>query len=172
MDSSTTDTGQADRRSQQSGIEPDSASEESSTDQHVVIADATYSKATFIELITLGYIHIGAEVQPSTLPITLLPSRGKMADLLRRVKQHAHQLEQLEAVETATVFNAVIMPPFHRFPYIKAHTDSLRLARFDIAVLIETRSPAACPTYRTPQPIRRSSRSSGARPRRCTSWRT
>lgn len=29
------------------------------------------------------------------------------------------QLEQHEAVETATVFNAVIMPPFHRFPYLR-----------------------------------------------------
>lgn len=49
MDSSTTDTGQTDRRSQQSGIEPDPDSEETSPNQHAVIADATYSKATFIE---------------------------------------------------------------------------------------------------------------------------
>lgn len=145
MDSSTTDTRQADRRSQQTGTEPVSDSEESSTDQHAIIADATYSKATYIEPTTLGYIHIGAEVQPSTLPITLLPPSGEKAALLRRLKQHVRKLEQLDAVETATVFKAVTMPPFQRFPYIKNHIDSLRLARFDIAVLIETKSPAVVP---------------------------
>jgi hypothetical protein len=78
------------------------------------------------------------------LPVTLLPNREKAA-LLRRLKQRARQLEQLEDVETASVFKAVTMPPFHRFPYIKEHTDSLRLARFDIAVLIETSSLTAVP---------------------------
>ncbi len=162
MDPSTPDARQPDRHSQRTESEPEPDSGESSTDQHTVItrnrrflvssqakpdniADSTYSKAEFIEPTSLGYIHIGAEVQPPSLPITLLPAGGEKATLLRRLKQCARQLEQLDAVETATVFKAVILPPFHRFPYIKEHTDSLRLARFDIAVLIETRSTAAVP---------------------------
>lgn len=145
MDPSTTDTRQPDRHSQQSGTEPTPDSEKSPTDQRPVIADSTYSKAQFIEPTSLGYIHIGAEVQPPRLPVTLLPTRGKKATLLKGLKQCARQLEQLDTVETATVFKAVTLPPFHRFPYIKDHRDSLRLARFDVAVLIETSSPAVVP---------------------------
>ncbi|MFC7192083.1 hypothetical protein [Halocatena marina] len=148
MDSSTTDTEQTDQHSRRAETEPDSASAESSTDSLAVIADSTYSKAQFIEPTTLGYIHIGAEVQPSTLPITLFPPSAEKATLLEKLKQQTQQLEEFETVETATVFKAVTMPPFHRFPYIKDHIDSLRLAQFDIAILIETSSPAVVPDVR------------------------
>lgn len=109
----------------------------------LVNAESGYSKATFIEPSSLGYIHIGAAVRPRSLPFTLLPTGREKAELIGRLKELSRQLKQLEAVETATVFEAVGLPPLHRLPYIKERTDSLHLARFDIAVLIETSSPAA-----------------------------
>ena len=156
MDPSITDTRQPDHHLQQAETEPTPDSEKSSTDQRPVIADSTYSKAQFTEPTSLGYIHIGAEVQPPRLPVTLLSTRDEKATLLRKLKQCARQLEQFDAVETATVFKAVTMPPFHRFPYIKEHIDSLRLADSTLPSSSRRVRRRLCPTCRTLQPIRRS----------------
>ncbi|WP_227377964.1 hypothetical protein [Haladaptatus halobius] len=143
MDSSTDDTEHAEYRSTKLGSESPAESRESSTAEHAVVADSTYSRAQFIEPSSLGYIHIGATVRPRSLPLTLLPNGREKTELLTRLKERARHLEELEAVETAAIFETAAMPPLHRLPYIKEHKDSIHLARFDVAVLIETKSPVA-----------------------------
>lgn len=108
----------------------------------LVNPESGYSKAKFIEPSSAGYIHIGAAVNPRLLPFTLLPAGRRKAELIGRLKELANQLDQCEKVETVTVFEAVGIPPMRRFPYIRERADSLHLARFDIAVIIEVSSPA------------------------------
>jgi hypothetical protein len=117
---------------------------EKKAELQLVYTDPKYPPVKLIEPATLGYIHIAAEVQPPLLPFSLFlpPGRDKSA-LLTELKAFAHQLEQLEAVEQVTVFKASAMPPVERLPYIKERKDSIRTPRFDIVVLIETKSVIA-----------------------------
>jgi hypothetical protein len=88
--------------------------------------------------------HIAAEVQPRSLPFSLfMPQRRKKSELLTALKALAHPLEQLDAVEKVTVFHANVMLPIERLPYVKQRRDAIRIPRFDIVVLIETKSVLA-----------------------------
>jgi hypothetical protein len=112
---------------------------------NIVNPDPRYSPSNLIEPTTLGYIHLAAEVRPRPMPPQRLPfvPNGRARDeLLNRLKMLANRLEQLESVEKATVFDAVAIPPTSRFSsYLKERADSIHIARFDVAVLIETASP-------------------------------
>ena len=108
----------------------------------IVNPDPRYSRVNLIEPTTLGYIHVTAEVSPQPGPDPIITRRRDKFELLSRLKVLAHRLEQLESVEKATVFDAVAIPPTSRFSsYLKERADSIRLARFDVVVLIETKSP-------------------------------
>jgi hypothetical protein len=72
-----------------------------------------------------------------------LPCSRRKRSLLARLKQLARQFEQVERVQRVTVYDAIGMPPLERLPGVREHADSIRVARFDIAVLVETDSPAA-----------------------------
>ncbi|RBI60437.1 hypothetical protein DMJ13_19230 [halophilic archaeon] len=89
----------------------------------------------------MGYIHIGAAVRPRRVPLTLLPPGRKKSQLLGRLKELTDQLEQLDDVETTTVFDAVAIPPFERLPNVSDRRRSVPLPRFDVVVLVETSSP-------------------------------
>lgn len=110
----------------------------------IVHPESGYSKATFDEPTQLGYIHIGAEVRPYPLPFTpftpFIPTGTEKSMLLGRVKECSRRLEALDSVESATVFEAVAMPPFSRLPYVGDEVRSSDFPRFDVAVLIETSS--------------------------------
>ncbi|TCP24945.1 hypothetical protein EV207_12248 [Scopulibacillus darangshiensis] len=108
-------------------------------DIQIVNPGSKYQAAELIEPAPLGYTHIAAQVRSSSLPFKI----GSASKLLKKLKQSAKALEQQDFVESATVYEAVAVPPMERLPYIKDHRDSIRAARFDIAVLIETKSPAA-----------------------------
>jgi len=104
----------------------------------IVNADSKYTAVKLIEPTTLGYIHMAAEVAPRRLPF--LPNgRGKSA-LLRKLKELARQLERLDAVERATVFDALAFAP--PSAYVQEHRDAVHVAHFDIVVLIESTGPA------------------------------
>ena len=111
----------------------------------IVNPDPRYSRVNLIEPTTLGYIHLAAEVRPRAMPpqqLPFVPNRRAREELLSRLKMLANRLEQLESVEKATVLDAVAIPPTSRFSsYLKERADSIHLARFDVAVLIETVSP-------------------------------
>lgn len=105
--------------------------------------DAKYTKVALKEPAPLGYLHLAAEIQPYSLPLGLfIPDGRKKVALVKTLKEIAQQLEQLAAVEKVTVYKAVAMPPLSRMPYVKDHLDTVRLARFDLVVLIETTSPS------------------------------
>jgi hypothetical protein len=112
---------------------------------NIVNPDPRYSRVNLIEPTTLGYIHLAAEVRPRPMPpqrLPFVPNGRAREELLNRLKMLANRLEQLESVEKATVLDAVAIPPTSRFSsYLKERADSIHLARFDVAVLIETASP-------------------------------
>jgi hypothetical protein len=106
----------------------------------LVNPDPRYGRVRLIEPAPFGYLHLAAEVQPRW---PFLPrSRPKRA-LLARLKQLARPLAQVEAVERVTVYDAVAVPPLERPPGVRERAGTSRVARFDVAVLVETRSPAA-----------------------------
>jgi hypothetical protein len=99
-----------------------------------------YSKVKLIAPTTLGYVYIAAAIKPGRLPF-VLPS-ARRSDLLQRVKELAEQLTRAGNVVNATVFRAIVMPPTERFSsYLRARKNSIQIANFDLAVLIETTSP-------------------------------
>jgi hypothetical protein len=109
---------------------------------HIVNPDPRYEKAQTIEPTTRGYVYIAAAVRPGRFPL-VLPSKERQA-LIDEVKQLADQLEHTEGVVKATVFRAVVIAPTLRFSsYLRQRRDSLHVANFDVAVLVETTSPAA-----------------------------
>jgi hypothetical protein len=117
---------------------------EKTTELQLVYTDRNYPPVKLIEPTTLSYIHIAAEVQPRSLPFSLfMPQARQKSELLTELKALAHPLEQLDAVEKVTVFHASAMPRIERLPYVKRRKDSIRIPRFDIVVLIETKSVLA-----------------------------
>jgi hypothetical protein len=68
-----------------------------------------------------------------------MPIGHEKAQLLAKLKQLAHQLEQLDVVEKVTVFHAIVMAP--PSGYVKQHRNAIHLPRYDIVVLVETTSP-------------------------------
>jgi hypothetical protein len=91
---------------------------------------------------TRGYLHIGASAHPGRVPL-VLPNAERSA-LLVRLKELAHRLVRSEAALAATVFRAVVIPPTTRMsPYLRQRGAAVLAPRFDVAVLIETESPAA-----------------------------
>ncbi|HZQ34653.1 MAG TPA: hypothetical protein VFD32_01890 [Dehalococcoidia bacterium] len=112
----------------------------------IVNPDPRYAPARLIEPAPYGYLHIAARVHPRPLPFW--PNGRAKAALLARLKRLARRLQQHDAVREVTVFDALAMPPLGRLPYVREHQRSIHLARFDVAVLIETSSPAAVPDVR------------------------
>jgi hypothetical protein len=108
----------------------------------IVNPDPKYRAVSLIEPTTLGYVHVAAEVRPRSLPFgARARGRGK-SELVGGLKQIARELERLDAVETATIFDALASPPATRFsPYLKEREQAIHVARFDVVVLIETASP-------------------------------
>lgn len=111
----------------------------------IVNPDPRYSRVALIEPTTLGYIHVAAEVQRRPAPF--VPNRRAKSELLARLQARARQLEQLDGVEKVTVFDAIVFAP--PSDYVKERRDAIRIPRFDIVMLIETRSPSAARDVQT-----------------------
>jgi hypothetical protein len=121
---------------------------------NIVNPDPKYSKATLVEPAKLGYIHVAAEVRPRPLPLgASVPAGREKWELLGTLKQLARELERLEPVEKATVFNAVAIAPATRFSdYLRERQHEIHVARFDVVVLIETESPEAAAEVQRTRP--------------------
>jgi len=103
-----------------------------------------YTKPALEAPTGFGYIHVGAKVRPYPLPLTpFVPTGRSKSILLGRLKECARRLEAHDSVESATVFEAVAMPPLHRLPYVRDEVDASDLPEFDVVVLVETSSPDA-----------------------------
>jgi hypothetical protein len=97
---------------------------------------ARHPRAHLVDPPPRGYLHLAAAVQPPVGPP--FPRTGtRKAALLDRLKALARQAEDESAVEKATVYRAVVMPPAGGY----AKQNGIRQARYDVAVLVETSSP-------------------------------
>jgi hypothetical protein len=106
----------------------------------IVNPDPRYTPATLVEPRASGYIHIAAEVRPPRRPGPIL-FRGRTRALLARLDDLVRQVERVAGVSKVTLYEAVTIPPFGRFPYVKERAGEIRFPRFDVVVLIETTSP-------------------------------
>ena len=114
----------------------------------IVNADPRYSRVQLIEPTQLGYVHLAAEVQPR---LPFLPASRRKQCFLAHLKQLARQVAQVETVQRVTVYDSIGMPPLDRLPGVRERAGAIRVARFDVAVLVETDSPAAAlDVQRTP----------------------
>jgi hypothetical protein len=112
---------------------------------HLVHPDPKYGRAPLVEPTTLGYILIGAQVQPRPAPF--VPNSRDKTALLTRLQSVARQLAQLDAVERVTVYDAVAFAP--PSAYVRAQGNAIHIPRFDVVVLVETQSPAAARDIQT-----------------------
>jgi hypothetical protein len=108
----------------------------------MVNASPKWGKAPLIEPSGLGYVHIGAEIEPPSRPGPVLRRSKAKRALIKRLKEAAARLEQRSDVERATVFDAVAFMPGGE--YIKEHPEKPP-AMFDVVVLIEAASEAVLP---------------------------
>ena len=105
-----------------------------------------FPQAPLVEPTTSGFIHFAAEVDRRPPFLYVWESRRKRA-LLARCKELARRLERLDEVLSAVVFKAVFIPP-GRGRFLRQRRGKVHIARFDIAVLIETTSVDAARTIR------------------------
>ncbi len=105
----------------------------------VVNDDARFPRVRLAEPVSSGFVHIAAEVDGKP---PFLPNSRRKRLLLARCKEWCRQLESKPDVLSAVVFDALVIPP-GRGEFLKTRTGKVHLARFDLAVLIETTSPEA-----------------------------
>jgi hypothetical protein len=103
-----------------------------------------FPKVALVETSPSGYIQIAAEVDQRP---PLLPGSKTKRDLIRNCKHWCKELEQEAGVVAAVVMKALIIPP-GRGNFLKQRKDKVHIARFDLAVLIETESLAMAETIR------------------------
>ncbi|MCR9141043.1 MAG: hypothetical protein NXI24_02140 [bacterium] len=111
-----------------------------------------YPRAPLVEPNRSGYIHVGIEVDRSRLPFFLFTSNAKKT-ILARAKSFAESLAGRSEVKAANVFRAVVRPPVNQ-PYLEAVSDRFHVARYDVAVLIETQDAGAARAIRDSQEFR------------------
>jgi hypothetical protein len=107
----------------------------------LVNQDPRYGKAHFVEPTPLGYLLLAADVAAAHRPGPVLRRSRDKEQLFGVLKWQARQLAEMEAVETATVFDALAFSPAGGDA--KGQSARLKPAWFDAVVLIETVSPDA-----------------------------
>jgi hypothetical protein len=105
----------------------------------IVNPEAGPPKADLIEPTSLGYLYVAAAVRPGALPV-VLPSTRR-SSVLKELKQRVRDVERLEQVVHVDTFRAIVRPPTRRFSSHLQRASSRHAARFDVMVLIQTRSP-------------------------------
>ena len=103
------------------------------TELQVVNADVSYEKVSLINTTDSGYIHVAAEVDRRP---PFLPASQIKRTLLRVCKRLCETLERRADVKSAVTFKALLIPP-GRGDFLKQRPN-VHVARFDVAVLIET----------------------------------
>jgi hypothetical protein len=119
-------------------------------DLKIVNPQPKYPPVKLIEPPPFGYIHVAAAVRP---PAGRLPRPGRSPErtaLISRLKPLALQLEGVDEVVRATVFEAVLVPP----PAGYARHIATHPARYDVVVLVETSSPEAIGDVQASEPYK------------------
>ena len=102
----------------------------------IVNEQIKYPPAPLIEPNRKGYIHLAFECDYSPLPFYPFMSSAKK-EMIRAAKEFAESLRSRKQVDRADVFRAVVRPPAKQ-PFLEVVRDRVHLARFDVAILIET----------------------------------
>ena len=100
---------------------------------------AKFPRVKLAEPLPSGFVHIAAEVDARP---PFLPNSRKKRRLLARCKGWCRQLEEDPDVLSAVVFDALVATP-GRGEFLKRRPGKVHVARFDLAVLIETTTPEA-----------------------------
>jgi len=105
-------------------------------DPTIVNPKPRYRPPTLVEPPGSGYLLLSADVEAPTGPRPFPGSSATKTALLGRLKSAAADLARVDAVERATVYRTVLAPPPSGYARQAEHP-----ARFDVMVLVETRSP-------------------------------
>src|SRR6266702_2663015 len=116
----------------------------------LVNPDPRYGKVHLIEPAPLGYLHLAADLQALHRPGPVLRRSRDKHQLLGVLKWQAMQLAQLDAIERATVYDALAFTP--PGGYVKDRPAPPPPAWFDVVVLVETTSPEATGEIRAAVP--------------------
>src|SRR5262245_13557085 len=112
------------------------------TSLRLVNPELGYPKASLIPPTSRGYLYVAASVHPGSIPVVL--ASEERSAILSFLKAAAQQLRSVEDVVAVDVFRSIVMPPTSRFSgYLKERGSSVRLANFDVSMLIQTSSIAA-----------------------------
>lgn len=105
----------------------------------MVNEDAGFPQVKLVEPAPSGYVHLAAEVDGRP---PFLPNSQKKRELIARCKRLCRQLEADPGVLSAVVFDALLIPP-GRGEFLKKLPGKTHVARFDLAILVETTTPEA-----------------------------
>ncbi len=103
----------------------------------VVNENARFPRVKLVEPAPSGYLHLAAEADKRP---PFLPNSRRKWELIAECKRSCRQLEADPSVVSAVVFDALLIPP-GRGEFLKRRSGKVHLARFDLAVLIETTTP-------------------------------
>jgi hypothetical protein len=109
-----------------------------------------FPRATLTTPPASGYIHLGAAVEPPSGQAPFARTSEHKAQLLDQFKSMARDLADLDDVDKATVYDAVLIPP--ATGYARRH--GVHHARYDVVVLIETTSPEVIGAVQESEPYR------------------
>jgi hypothetical protein len=107
-----------------------------------------FPEARLVEPATSGYLLVAAEVDRRPM---FLPNSRTKRRLLRHVNRLLSTLQADERVLEALAFDGLLAPP-GRGELLK-HRPGVPVARFDLAVLVETTSPATAAALEGEQPF-------------------
>lgn len=97
-----------------------------------------FKKVSLVEPSKSFYLHIAAEIDYSPFPFFLTTSMKKKS-IIWQSKEWCGQLETEEGVISAVVFKATLIPP-GKGKFLKERLDTVQLAKYDFAILIEVSS--------------------------------
>jgi hypothetical protein len=118
----------------------------------LVNADRGRGPASLVPPPRFGYLLISAAVDPPRSPGPPRPRRSRRRQaLLERLTALAPDVEGVDGVERVTVYRSVVVPP----PQAYARDHARRIARYDVAVLVEASSPEAIPAVEAAEPVGR-----------------
>lgn len=106
---------------------------------------ARFPQVKLAEPLPSGFVHIAAEVDPRP---PFLPNSRKKRQLIARCKQWCRRLEGESEVLGAVVFDAFVATP-GKGEFLERRPGEVHVARFDLAVLIETTSPETAEALRS-----------------------
>src|SRR5215217_1979458 len=106
---------------------------------------ARFPQVKLAEPLPSGFVHIAAEVDPRP---PFLPNSRKKRQLIACCKQWCRRLEGESEVLGAVVFDVFVATP-GRGEFLERRPGEVHVARFDLAVLIETTSPETAEALRS-----------------------